>query len=255
VQELTTKLAGDLSASAGIDINAIKGEIKAGIALSEEKKQQIVQHGQKVVNSVQVRELSDVLRFLQEDLFTDPQRPYYLTIDKLDENWVDDAIRYKLIRALIEAVKSFQKVENVKIIVAIRQDLLQKVFEATADGGFQEEKYQALLLRIKWNRGQIENMLDKRISALVRKQFTSGTVKLRELFPERIGRLPFIDYFIQRTALRPRDAILFVNDCISRSESAGKVKVQTVSRQRGSTPDYGEHLLLASGLAYSRRCQ
>lgn len=228
VQQLTTKLAGDLSTGTGINVAALKSEIKSGVSLSEEKKQEIVQHGQRVVNSVQIKELADVIRFLQEDVFTDSHQPFYITIDKLDENWVDDSIRYKLIRALVESIRSFQRVQNVKIIVAIRQDLLQKVYKSTADSGFQEEKYEALMLRIRWNRGQIENMLDKRISTLVQQQYTTRNVKLRELFPEKVGKLAFMDYFIQRTALRPRDAILFVNDCISRSEAAGKVKVQTV---------------------------
>src|SRR6185503_17299237 len=34
----------------------------------------------------------------------------------LDENWIDDPTRYKLIRALIEAIKTFRSVQNVKII-------------------------------------------------------------------------------------------------------------------------------------------
>lgn len=132
-----------------------------------------------------------------------------------------------MIRALIETVKAFQRIQHVKIVVALRQDLLQKIFGAY-DSGVQEEKYQALFLRIRWSQGQLEAMLNRRIGQLVRQEYTQRPVTLRELFPAKMGRLSFIDYFMQRTALRPRDAILFVNDCIGRSESLGNVRVQTV---------------------------
>lgn len=228
ITELTTKLAAELSAELGTDTPIGSAALSGKAALSEEQKKQILYRGQKVVNGIQLRELADVIRFLNDDAFTDPQKPYYLTIDKLDEDWVEDSIRYRLIRALIEAVKSFQKIENVKIVIALRHDLLLKVFAETADAGFQEEKYEALILRLRWNKNQIESLLDRRITKLVREQFTSRTVRLRELFPDKIGKLSFIDYLMQRIAMRPRDAILFVNECIGRSESAGQVKVQNV---------------------------
>lgn len=228
IKELTTKMAGELSANAGVSASMISGGIKATASLSEEAKQEIIHRGQAVVNAVQLKELSDVLRFLHEDVFTDPKRAYYITIDKLDENWIHDGLRYKLIRALIETVRSFQKVQNVKIVVALRQDLLRKVFTDTADGGFQEEKYEALFLKLRWSKRQIETLVDKRLGVLVRKQYSNRPLGLKELFPEKVGKLDFLDFFVQRTALRPRDAILFVNDCIARSEEVGKVKVQAI---------------------------
>lgn len=228
IKELTTKMAGELSANAGVTTSFISGGVKAAASLSEEARQEIIHRGQAVVNGVQLKELSDVLRFLHEDVFTDAQRPYFVTIDKLDENWIGDGLRYKLIRALIETVRSFQKVQNVKVVVALRQDLLRKVFAETADGGFQEEKYEALFLKLRWSKRQIESLVDKRLGILVRKQYTSRPLGLKELFPEKVGKSDFLDYFVQRTALRPRDAILFVNDCIARSEEIGRVKVQAV---------------------------
>jgi hypothetical protein len=172
---------------------------------------------------VQLKELAVVVRFLNEDVFTDDQKPYYVTIDKLDEEWVDDRLRFRLIRPLIEAVKSFQRVQNVKIVVALRYDLLRRVFSATADAGFQEEKYQPLILRLRWNRSQIERLLDQRVATLVRQQYTARPVRLKDLFPERVGKTLFLDYLMQRTAMRPRDAILFVNGCLSLSEKASQV--------------------------------
>lgn len=225
VKELTTKLAGELSTQIGADGVATA---RASGQLSEEEKLDIIHRGQAVVNGVQIKELADVIRFLHEDVFEDDQRPYFITIDRLDETWVDDKLRYKLIRGLIEAVRSFQRIQNVKIVVAIRHDLLRKVFAETADGGFQEEKYEALILRLRWSKSQIEELLDRRVGVLVRQQYTNRSIQFKDLFPERIGHSSFLDYFMQRTALRPRDAILFVNDCLARAEAVGRVRVQTV---------------------------
>jgi hypothetical protein len=227
VKEFTTKLESELKAGAGIDVDALKLNASGGLMLTEEKKNEIVHRGQQVVNNVQIKELSEVISYLNDEVFMDPQRPYFIVIDRLDENWIEDSIRFKLIRALIETVKAFQRVQNVKIVVAMRKDLLQKVFGGY-DHGVQEEKYQALFLRLRWSQSQLEAMLDRRFANLVRQQYTQREVKLRELFPSKMGRLSFVDYFMQRTALRPRDAILFVNDCIARSEAHGEVRVQTV---------------------------
>ncbi|BCG01617.1 hypothetical protein PPGU19_061850 (plasmid) [Paraburkholderia sp. PGU19] len=228
VKELTSKLASELNAELGGKGGGISATLGAKGSLTEEQKKEIVHRGQKVVNDVQLKELADVIRFLNEDVFTDDQKPYYVTIDKLDEDWVDDTLRFKLIRSLIEAVKSFQRVQNVKIVVALRYDLLRRVFSATADAGFQEEKYDPLILRLRWNRGQIEKLLDQRVGMLVRQQYTVRAVKLKEIFPERVGKTVFLDYLMQRTAMRPRDAILFVNACLGLSEQASQVRVQSI---------------------------
>ena len=62
------------------------------------------------MNGVQIKELSDILDMM-DDYLTDPQKRYYITIDRLDEDWVDDRLRLHLIRALIETVRDFQKVK------------------------------------------------------------------------------------------------------------------------------------------------
>ena len=54
----------------------------------------------------------------------------------------DDGLKYKLIRALIETIKSFRQVRSVKIVVSLRLDLLQRVISETRDSGFQSEKYE-----------------------------------------------------------------------------------------------------------------
>lgn len=228
VKEVTQKLENEINAKLGIEISGLKSQLANNQKISEEQKIEVIHKAQRVVNNIQIKALSDVMSLLAEDVFNDNQQKYYIVIDKLDENWVDNELRYRLIRSLIETVKDYRKITSVKIIVALRLDLLQSVFEHTRDAGFQEEKYQALLLHLNWNSSQLEKMLDERIGKLVREQYTNTPIKLRTLFPPLIGRENFIDYLFNRTLYRPRDAIAFVNECIRRSEGQGQVTVQTV---------------------------
>lgn len=229
VKEITSKLESDLKASAASNVPGIKFEAGAAQRLTEEQKREIVHRGSQVVSQVQIKALSDLIRVLAENVFNDPLQRFFITIDGLDEHWVEDRLRFKLIRALIETSKSFQRLQNVKIVIALRVDLLYRVIEATKDAGFQEEKYESMYLRLRWDKNQIEQLVDKRIVKLVLGRYTKRQVHLRELFPPKIGRISFVDYLIERTFLRPRDAILFVNDCLGRSEGRNRITVQIVA--------------------------
>ncbi len=199
IKEVTHKLEDDIQSSIGVDIEGLRALLGGESKSSLEQKTEVVHKTQKIINNIQIKELSDVLRFLSEEVFTDPQQKYYILIDKLDENWVDDSLRYKLIRALIETVKAFRCISNVKIIIALRLDLIQSVFDKTRDSGFQEEKYQSLFLHLRWDKSQLTSLLDKRVSLLVSEQYTSRPIRLRELFPERVGKTEFLDYLFTRT--------------------------------------------------------
>ena len=39
---------------------------------------------------------------------------FYILIDKLDDRWVDISIRFRLIRSLIQSLKAFRKITNLK---------------------------------------------------------------------------------------------------------------------------------------------
>ncbi|MFA6062865.1 MAG: hypothetical protein WC736_09715 [Gallionella sp.] len=228
VKEVTQKLETDIKDQLGATLAGLSLSANSEQKLTEAKTVEVVHKAQKIVNDIKLKALSDVMGFLADDVFNDTQQRYYIVIDKLDENWVDNDLRYRLIRALIETVKDYRKVPSVKIIVALRLDLLQSVFEKTRDAGFQEEKYESLLLHLSWSKERLESLLDERIDKLVREQYTSSAIKLRTLFPSTIGKETFVDYLFNRTLLRPRDAIAFINECIKRSDGLNQVTVQTV---------------------------
>lgn len=168
-----------------------------------------------------MRELTDVLRFLNEDVFVDEGGPWYVCIDRLDENWVDEGLRYLLIRSLIETIRDFLQVRNVKIVAAIRTDLIERVFRFTRDPGFQEEKYRSLYLRLQWTEPQLLKMLDRRVNSLVRQTYTKKPVGYADVVPAKIEKTNDAgSYLVDRTLMRPRDLIEFFNSIVE--NAAGK---------------------------------
>jgi len=159
---------------------------------------------------VQIRELTNVMELLDEILATNSQQHYLITIDKLDEDWIEDQFRFRLIRALIEtSIDFYSNVKNVKILVALRSDLLDRVLRYTRDSGFQEEKIRTSCLDLVWNQNQLTEVLDSRINVLVKNQYTKDRVTYKDVLPEKIGKQPTIEYMVDRTLLRPRDIIQF----------------------------------------------
>lgn len=233
--DLSKSIEGSLSGSTG----AGSGKFAAGIgidkSLSETQKIEVVQRGQAVVDNVQIAKLSKVMELLNQDILTDDQKRYYITIDRLDENWVSEDIRYNLIRALLEAARDFNnRVGNVKIIVALREDLIERVFRLTRDSGYQEEKYRALYLRLHWDKRQLEEMLDRRVTQLVKEQYTGQPVTLRKLLPERIEKADPIDYIIDRTLYRPRDVIAFFNQCMEEAQGKARISQEVLLKAESS---------------------
>ena len=236
IQEVTTKLEKDLKSSIEGEISHV-GKLSAGTAksLSEEKKANIIQRAQEVVNSVQIRELTTVMELLDEILSVNSQQHYIITIDKLDEDWIEDQFRFRLIRALIETSVDFHtNIKNVKIIIALRSDLLDRVFRYTRDSGFQEEKIRTSCLDITWNQRQLTDVLDTRINVLVKNQYTKERVSYKDVLPESIGKQPIIEYMIDRTLMRPRDIIQFFNECIKTSDGKTTITQKALIQAEGT---------------------
>lgn len=223
VKEVTNKLEKDLQGAVEESVPGFgKLSFSAAKKLTNEQKEEIINRGQQVVNKIQIKELSAIMDLLDEVLLSDRKKKYYITIDKLDDDWVEDKLRFQLIRALIETSLEFTKISNIKVIVALRSDLLDRVYRFTRDPGFQEEKYRTSSLDLTWPKDKLIEVLDRRIDKLVKSQYTKQTVTYKDLLPSmRLSKrqtMPAIDYMIERTLLRPRDLIQFFNICISQSD-------------------------------------
>lgn len=242
IKEITRKLEDDISSKITGSIPHFNSSISGGQKFTEEEKIEIIHKAQEVINSVQIQKLAKIIKTLAEDEFTNKQQKYFIVIDKLDEKWVDETIRYKLIRALIESVKDLKKIQTSKIIIALRKDLLDRVFMLTRDAGFQEEKYQSLLLKLHWSEDELIDIMEKRLNSLIKRQYTKELIKWNEVIVPKIGKIDTKIYLVSRTMYRPRDIISFTNNCISNSVGLSFI---TATRIRDAETNYSDVRLKA----------
>jgi hypothetical protein len=239
VKEITDKI--ELQFKNGLSI----GLGKTGINMSDsdkwEESQKIeVKHIlQKVVSDIQMGQLSRVFQVINDIINRNKQKKYFILIDDLDLRWADSKVQNRLIRSLIETIKSFRKIRQLKIIVALRNDVYERVISDTMDSGFQQEKYDTYICRLNWSQKQIEDMISRRIAHLYKMKYTREKVAFGDVFSEEVRNLPSIQYVINRTLLRPRDAIAFVNACFAEASGQAKITPKVVqnaefnySRQR-----------------------
>lgn len=219
IEEIVNKFSSDMKAGfeAGFLENKINAEGAQG--LSEEQKVQVESRVQKIINDLQISDLSKVIDLMNRHIFNDQKKKYYLLIDKLDENWVSIEVKYGLIKSLIEEIKHFRKIENVKILVSLRLDLYQLTLEKTRSSGFQEDKLLSLIWDLSWTEKDLKEIVDKRITFLYKHKYTNRDIVFEDLFPvdNNVRNRDSWQYLITRTFWRPRDILQFVNYCLSQS--------------------------------------
>jgi hypothetical protein len=235
VREVTSKLESDVKNSLGAKYpGVLEANWSEGERYSLEEKGDVVKRLQEVVNSIQVRELTSVIKMLGESVFASAQPRFYLLVDRLDEGWVDSKFQYRLIKALVETINEMNRqMRGAKIIIAIRRDLLDRVIHETRDAGFQEEKYEPLLLNLRWSKEQLFEMLDRRVDRLIRRRYTGAAVSWADIMPSRVNRTSAADYLIDRTMYRPRDLIVFFNICIDQAVGKPEITAQMILHAEG----------------------
>ena len=206
--QLEASMTGNLAVGVGAGSSTVSGLSK----LTGTERAELKERGQAVISQAQVQDLSKVLD-LVEGVFKGQGQTYYVVIDGLDEGWVEDRLRYKLIMALVVTARDFIPINGAKVIIALRRDLLDRVFRVARDSGFQEEKYRSLYLPLTWSKGDIMAVLDKRIAHLVARQYTKTAVGHKDVFPSSFRDMPIGDY-LYSVARRPRDVIAFFNTCV-----------------------------------------
>lgn len=229
VRELTETLESKLTAELKAAIPNINLNLGAEGLESLATKSEIVYAGQRIVNNIQMQDLHEVINVLAEDVFDASSPSYYIIIDDLDRGWAEDRVRYKLVRALIETIKRFRKIQRVKIIISVRTDLLETVFAATRDSGFQEDKYEDYFVRLRWSRDELRELVNKRVAFMVREKYRpAAEVTARRLFDTKVDKEPMLRYIIDRTMKRPRDVIAFVNECIQFASGRDRITAENV---------------------------
>lgn len=223
IKEIVRTLTTDIKAGFESENPIVNITLEGAKELSEEKKIEVQNRAQKIINSIQISDLSNVIKLMNDYIFSDSKNTYFLLIDKMDENWASIDIKYDLIKALIEEIRHFRNINNVKIIVSLRVDLYQLTLEKTRSNGFQEDKLQSLIYKLRWEEDDLKEIVDKRIQFLYQKKYTKDSVVFEDIFPAKNKKGDAWSYLIQRTFLRPRDILQLVNYCLS--NSVNKVSV------------------------------
>lgn len=178
--------------------------------------EEIINEVQRTTNSYVNKELLSqqrkIIDYLHSSFRWDKQKKIFITIDDLDKSWLTDlTIKFSFIDSLLESIKDFLKLDNLKIIISIRTDILEGVYK---NNFRQEEKDLSLMLPIEWTRDEIKALLNKRISHLLKDKYrTARLPTFDDIFDFSLKGQKAVDYLLDRTMLRPRDAIDFVNRC------------------------------------------
>jgi hypothetical protein len=236
VTEVVRSMENQLQAEVGADLHALKNSARGSTTATETLKTEVMHKCQKIVASAQVKELGSIPELLNAVL-DDRQKAFYLLIDRLDENWVATTVRYELTLALLEVAKEFiSSVKNAKVIVAIRRDLLEKVFRearSVSSFGLQKEKFESLMLPLHWTGDSLRELLDKRVGRLIRMKYTGQRVGYRDVLPSTF-RGGSIDDVLGELVSRPRDIIHLFNECIKHSEGSAKIESKQFGEALGA---------------------
>ncbi|MDT7708086.1 MAG: hypothetical protein QOG20_3693 [Pseudonocardiales bacterium] len=218
VREITKKFTERIDAEAGVDAKIGESGIrlggKAGFEASNESKAEHVDRFQRIVNDTQLARLNKMMNVLDEEILNSPQYYTYVVIDDLDQDWVDERIANDLIRCLFRTVLDLKRVRNLKVLVTLRTNIFQELQFGNRGGG-QEEKFRALVLEMRWTKLSLEELLDERVKISAPKAGLE-VKSIEDLLPQanRTRGNP-IEYMLDRTLMRPRDAIAFANECLS----------------------------------------
>lgn len=208
------------TASASATIEATDSE-----GVSHDDRIELTARYEAFVNEAQIPRLNTMISLLDEILDT-PKHFIYVLIDDLDQRWADPALVLSLIRCLFECVHDLMiDVKNIKILVALRTNIFEKLDYGGDQLGGQEEKYLDMSLTMKWTRADLESMLARRARAASDHYELHPPFLIPESLPSNLhtsksGNVESaIDYIINRTLMRPRDAISYVNFCLSEASA------------------------------------
>lgn len=222
------KLASELRGSLGDDFAKVEAGLAAHLKVSAAQRKEIVARTKRAVSELQIRELAHAIEALNE-LMENRQKNYYIIIDDLDLDWADNEIKHGLIRALIESVRSFRKIRNVKVLVALRSDLYERAISLSDAEGIQPEKFEGITVVIKWNQRELRSLVEKRINHLFRYKYIKQGIKLYDVFPQTVRKQDTFEYLVERTLMRPRDIIAFVNIILDRAAGSANVSPRNIT--------------------------
>ena len=197
-----------------------------------------IRTAQKIVSLIQVQDLNAVKDYIGSEIIDDPQSPCFVLIDDLDKFWVEEPVLYELIRAMLLEVDAWANVPNVKIIYALRDNVLHKLESNFQSRSYQREKLADQQVHLQWSRKELTDLVDKRLAWLAGKPGGAGAPRIASLLPKRTNRRPSgLDYILERTLNRPRDVIDFLNRASQLATGRNRFSWSVIERAEQSYSD------------------
>jgi ABC-type transport system involved in cytochrome c biogenesis ATPase subunit len=211
VSEITDRMQSELSSS--VDFNQFSASGKVNIESSEKIQRATASY----VNMELLRKQKELIKLIKEESTNEKQVRIIISIDDLDKSWLSSSeIRYDFINALLDAFKELIDIKSVKILISIRTDIIMGIYQNNLR---QEEKDRSLIIPVTWNKQEIRTILDSRIDYLIKNQYSGREqVCFSKIFNFIVKSERADEYILERTMLRPRDAIDFVNYCLSEGD-------------------------------------
>ena len=234
VKELETKLEKNFRNSIGSNLEAYNKFIATGKTEYDELQvrtinYEVIHKAQKVVSEVQLEEINQIIEIMEGEILKGNPKKYFIIIDDLDREWVDKSIVYDLIKSLLIVVKNLSKLKRVKIIIALRINILRKILKTNESRGMQREKFNTYFLELDWSKEELRDMVDKRLRYRSISQRREKTLTVVNVFPnESKNNSVGFNYLVDRTLMRPRDVLDFVNKCIKRSDGSHHINKNTL---------------------------
>ncbi len=216
IKELEKTIQTKFTEETGVKVHGyIELKDKKEDAESQRVLSEIKNKAERVINESQAEEIFEIINIMEEELFVDPQKRFFIIIDDLDKEWIPSDIRYDMIGSMIEVIKEFQPMKGAKIIISLRDNLFQLIFSGHKHKGGQREKFKSLYVNIDWTEEELKELLEKRLEIISDRNLT-----IRGAFEKNYGdgKTGF-EYMLERTFLRPRDVISFVNHAIENANN------------------------------------
>ena len=143
-------------------------------------------------------------------------------LDELDEELIEDSYYYKMIKSLIETVKSLnlkfsnKGKKNTKIVVLLRSDILEEIHEHSSNSN----KLVTLgETRLYWIAKNYKQPSDHELMDLILHKIKNSVTEFnsmdtatiyKTIFPKKIDNKEIVDYLIDYSFGRPRDVIRYL---------------------------------------------
>ena len=187
------------------------------------------------------KETDNLMKKAETTIFNSTQKKYYIVIDDLDKDWVNEEIVYDLIKCLMYAIREFKNFKGVKIIIALRENLYRIVVnKAIETRGEQSEKFDSCTLTLGWTKDELEDLINKRLSFIFKERYTNNVPKIKDILKENEWQ-----YMLDRTLMRPRDLIDFFNKFITEFAKDSNSEISNSSLIKSAEKIYSQNRLKA----------